>query len=49
MTNDMLVNHEICVVETEYDRNTIEHILEMETEWLKQAGVFIEEGTPLEE
>lgn len=35
--------------ETEYDRDTIEHILEMETEWLKQAGVVIEEGTPLEE
>lgn len=28
--------------ETEYDRNTIQHILEMETEWLKQAGVVIE-------
>lgn len=28
--------------ETEYDRGIIEHILEMETEWLKQAGVVIE-------
>ena len=28
--------------ETDYDRNTIQHILEMETEWLKQAGVVIE-------
>ena len=35
--------------ETHYDRDTIEHILEMETEWLKQAGVIIEEETPIEE
>lgn len=28
--------------ETDYDRNTIQHILEMETEWLKQTGVVIE-------
>lgn len=35
--------------ETEYDRGTIEHILEMETEWLKQAGVVIEEGESLNE
>ena len=36
-------------LETEYDRDTIEHILEMETEWLKQAGVVIEEGeSPIE-
>lgn len=34
--------------ETDYDRDTIQHILEMETEWLKQAGV-IKEGIPLEE
>lgn len=35
--------------ETEYDRDTIQHILEMETEWLKQAGVVIEDGIPLED
>lgn len=28
--------------ETNYDRDTIQHILEMETEWLKQAGIVIE-------
>lgn len=28
--------------ETKYDRDTIQYILEMETEWLKQAGVIIE-------
>lgn len=33
--------------ETEYDRDTIQHILEMETEWMKQAGVIIE-GEPVE-
>ncbi len=31
--------------ETHYDRDTIQHILEMETEWMKQAGVIIEEET----
>ncbi len=29
-------------LETKYNRDTIQHILEMETEWLKQAGVVIE-------
>ena len=33
--------------ETEYDRDTIQRILEMETEWMKQAGVIIE-GEPVE-
>ncbi len=31
--------------ETDYDRDTIQHILEMETEWMKQAGIIIEEDT----
>ncbi len=34
--------------ETDYDRDTIQHILEMETEWLKQAGIIIEGGNPNE-
>lgn len=34
--------------ETDYDRNIIQHILEMETEWLKQAGVVIEGENPNE-
>ena len=34
--------------ETDYDRNTIQHILEMETEWLKQSGVVIEGENPKE-
>lgn len=33
-------------LETDYDRDTIQHILEMETEWLKQAGVVIEGENP---
>ena len=35
-------------LETKYDRDTIQHILEMETEWLKQAGVVIEGENPNE-
>lgn len=35
-------------IETDYDRDTIQHILEMETEWLKQAGVVIEGENPNE-
>lgn len=35
-------------LETDYDRDTIQHILEMETEWLKQAGVIIEGENPNE-
>jgi len=34
--------------ETDYDRDTIQHILEMETEWMKQAGVIIEWENPNE-
>ncbi len=34
--------------ETDYDRDTIQHILEMETEWMKQAGVIIEGENPNE-
>lgn len=34
--------------ETAYDRDTIQHILEMETEWLKQAGVIVEGENPNE-
>lgn len=34
--------------ETDYDRDTIQHILEMETEWMKKAGVIIEDENPNE-
>ncbi len=34
--------------ETDYDRETIQHILEMETEWMKQVGVIIEGENPNE-
>jgi len=34
--------------ETDYDKDTIQHILEMETEWLKQTGIVIEGENPNE-
>lgn len=33
-------------LETEHDRDTIQHILEMVTEYLKTLGVIIEDETP---
>lgn len=33
-------------LETEHDRDIIQHILEMETEYLKTLGVIIEDETP---